>query len=136
MFKLNVNTAVEKLQVEAQANLAKRIKRHENTVLAYLLLNGEDELTYKPNALYLDEVFEVKKADDFRAIHRAIGELEESAMHPANDDARTRLVNVYLKPKDPQFSHLNFKYQKRLDRGQKCKVVSEMRRVTRLVCDN
>lgn len=111
-----------------------QMKRVENF---YCFLQEALSLGYVPNyceydltcPYYSHLTISVKNIRDFSAIHKLVGTLEQCDMSPKKDDGRCREVVVTLKPKDSNhpFNFLRFKFDKKLPKGSKCKVVKRTR---------
>lgn len=136
MFKLNIEKNIAEVAAKYERLREREVSTMENTILAYLLLNGAN-YNVKPDKYgNLTTSFNVEDMKEFHNIHEALGKTAEDYVEPASDDARTRMVRVHVRPVDPQFRHLSFSYEKRLPRSAKCKLVRQTSFYTRLECDN
>lgn len=72
--------------------------------------------------------------DDWRIIHDIVGELENYGVEPATEDLRKRLVYVTLRPVTEDFKHLRFRYQRKLKKDDKCKLVRQKSTYVSMVC--
>lgn len=69
--------------------------------------------------------YDIKDMKQWHFIHKVVGSLEVTNKTPASQDARKRLIRITLQPKDQQFSHIKFRYIKKLPKSSKskCKLV-------------
>lgn len=78
----------------------------------------------------------------FRVVKMVCGDLQEAGMepydpdNPSNPDRRKRLVQITAVPKNKDYAHISFRYIKRLPKEARCRLIKEVTKHTRLVCEN
>lgn len=142
--KVNLPAITAKVEEDFQRNLTNTKKGIDNVMLAVLLLNSEGFNTGTIDRWKLQyPYFDVTDMTDFTKVHAALGECEEGGMEPAEGaDGRERMVVVTVRPKDPQFHTVAFRYKKQLPKPDKrkgeqpkCRLKTVTTKRTILVCE-
>ncbi len=131
---MTIQEAIEKLDNERNKDLEKI----RNTYYAQQRLEDAG-LTIKlaTHSVYAicQPVVTIDDVKDFAKVHRVVGALQQESIHPVNAyDCRKREVYVYLRSKAQAWSHISFRYIKKLPRDAKCKIVKQKSSYASVVC--
>jgi hypothetical protein len=78
---------------------------------------------------------EVKDAEQWGKIHKAIGELECYDKSPVGKDARNKNIRVIMSPKNPDLNYwVKFAFVRKLEEGDKCVVKTKTKREIYVEC--
>ena len=140
----NMTEILERIEANhkiAMESLEKRLeprkKRVENTVV-FLSESHAAGLRLREPHDFEHPHFRMEKdaVDDWRVLHEVVGPLENYNVEPHGNDARKRLVDVTLVPKDERFKHISFTYTRKLEKTDKCKLVRQKNDYVTVVCSN
>lgn len=131
-----IDANVEQRKKYAEEAAAREKAKIENSLLFLQEAAGNGLMLRVPYDM-ASPVWEIepeKKAEDFRTIKLILGELDNAGIEAYGDDARKRLVQVTLSPKDKKFNHLRFTYVRKLAKDDKCKIVRHKQSYTSVQC--
>lgn len=131
---MNLLETLAKLDYETEQSirrenerLEQNKKKAENTYLFLQEIFNEGLKISAPGHCWdaVSPDYDIKDMKQWHFIHKVVGSLEVTNKAPASEDARKRLIRITLQPKDERFSHIKFRYVKKLPKGSKskCKLV-------------
>jgi hypothetical protein len=118
----NINEFINGIRNDVVNAMNHKVAKVEASYLAYSLLFGEG-VAVEVSRWNLDGgMFEVS-VEQLPAIRRALGRLKLVNKYPVQRK-RVRRLWFELRPVDEAFAHLSFRYQTKLPKGAKCRIVS------------
>jgi len=130
----HLQAKLDEVRAEKLAYLEKYCKRIENAYLAYQLLAGEGVNVTPSTWDYDGGTFKVD-VKELPAIRRALGRLEKAGTQAVDEPRNRTKIWVMLRPCDPQFQHIGFKYMSKLKKGAKCKIMRRRSTYVTMVCE-
>lgn len=128
---------LEQMERDSRLGLLVRQRRLADTMTALERLAEQGVIVNEYDAHYAlvyTGTIDVDKSQ-LTAVRRALGRLYgEEGGQPVHNERNTIWVDV--RPVDPQFQHLRFRFKRKLQRGAKCRIVTRRVAQRSLVCES